>query len=46
VRTRIRRAKQLLEAQLAALSGDAHDLLSTESDLDDWARAIRERLLG
>jgi len=43
VRTRLRRAKQLLEEQLAAIVG-APALTNTLAQLDDWAREIRERL--
>ena len=42
VRTRIRRAKQLLEAELSRLTRDPRLLESTLSNLDDWARAVRE----
>jgi RNA polymerase sigma factor (sigma-70 family) len=41
VRTRIRRAKQLLEAELGRLTADPRLLESTLSNLDDWARAVR-----
>ena len=41
-RTRIRRAKQLLEAELSRLTRDPRLLESTLSNLDDWARAVRE----
>ncbi len=41
VRTRIRRAKALLQQALAELSADRALLESTISNLDDWARALR-----
>jgi len=41
VRTRIRRAKQLLEAELGRLTADPRLLESTRSNLDDWAKAVR-----
>lgn len=41
VRTRIRRAKQLLEAELGRLTADPRLLESTRSNLEDWARAVR-----
>ena len=40
--TRIRRAKQLLEAQLAALAATPALLQSTVSDLESWARRLRD----
>jgi len=43
-RTRIRRAKQLLEAQLAALADTPQLLQSTVSDLDSWAQHLRMAL--
>lgn len=42
VRGRIRRAKQLLEAQLKALSNDADLLQSTLGDLEGWAASLRK----
>jgi RNA polymerase sigma-70 factor (ECF subfamily) len=44
VRTRLRRAKELLEAQIAEVAANKDELRSTLADLDGWARAIRERL--
>jgi RNA polymerase sigma-70 factor (ECF subfamily) len=44
-KTRLRRGRQLLAAQLAALAGSPELLTSTTSDLDGWARDLRERLL-
>jgi RNA polymerase sigma factor (sigma-70 family) len=41
-RTRIRRAKQLLEQQMATLANTPDLLQSTVSDLDGWARKVRE----
>ncbi|HWB81275.1 MAG TPA: sigma-70 family RNA polymerase sigma factor [Nannocystaceae bacterium] len=46
VRSRIRRAKQLLEEQLRALADSDAVLTSTLSDLDSWARSLRQKLLG
>ena len=43
-RTRIRRAKQLLEQQLAALAETPQLLQSTVSDLDSWAKHLRAAL--
>jgi len=43
-RTRIRRAKQLLEAQLEALAASPALLQSTVSDLESWARHLRDDL--
>ncbi len=43
-RTRIRRAKQLLEAQLAELATSPSVLRSTVSDLESWARHLRDEL--
>ena len=44
VRGRIRRAKQLLEEQLAQLA-ETDDLESTMSNLDSWARSLRAKVL-
>jgi RNA polymerase sigma factor (sigma-70 family) len=44
-RGRIRRAKQLLEAQLRELSESDAELRSTLSGLETWARALRDRVL-
>lgn len=46
VRTRIRRAKALLEAELGRLSTDPRLLESTLSNLDDWARSVRGGVAG
>jgi RNA polymerase sigma factor (sigma-70 family) len=43
-RTRIRRAKQLLEAQLEQLAASPALLQSTVSDLESWARHLRDDL--
>ena len=43
VRTRIRRAKQLLEAELRRLEPRGPLLQSTLTRLDDWARELAER---
>jgi RNA polymerase sigma-70 factor, ECF subfamily len=44
-KTRLRRGRQLLAAQLEALATSPALLTSTTSDLDGWARALRERIL-
>lgn len=41
VRTRLRRAKALLETELGQLSRDPSLLHSTLSNLEDWARSVR-----
>lgn len=46
VRTRLRRAKQLLDTELSAIVGGGEALATTLARLDDWAREIRERLAG
>ena len=43
VRGRIRRAKQLLEAELGKLADSPHLLESTIGDLEGWAKSLRER---
>lgn len=45
-RTRIRRAKQLLEEQLEALATDRVLLETTLADLDAWAASLRELVGG
>ncbi len=44
-RTRIRRAKQLLEGQMRKLIDDKDQLESTLVNLDAWAAALRDHLL-
>lgn len=44
-KTRLRRGRQLLEEQLAALADSPSLLTSTVSDLEDWARQLREHVL-
>jgi RNA polymerase sigma-70 factor (ECF subfamily) len=44
VRTRIRRARQLLEQALQELAAGDADLHSTLAGLDDWAKSLREQL--
>jgi predicted RNA polymerase sigma factor len=44
-RTRIRRAKQLLEEQMARLVADKQLLESTLVNLDAWAASLRDLLL-
>jgi RNA polymerase sigma factor (sigma-70 family) len=46
VRTRIRRAKQLLEEQLRALDGERAIVESTVANLESWAASLRELLEG
>ncbi len=43
-RTRLRRAKQLLERQLKKLSRSPQLLQSTVTDLDGWAKQLRESM--
>lgn len=45
-RTRIRRAKQLLEEQMRAVAETGDPLQSTLIDLEGWAASLRERLSG
>ena len=45
VRGRIRRAKQLLEEQLTAMTDSPELLKSTMGDLEGWAKSLRERAL-
>ena len=42
VKTRVRRAKQLLQERLQALGESAEVLESTMSNLDDWATSLRD----
>jgi RNA polymerase sigma-70 factor (ECF subfamily) len=44
-KTRLRRGRQLLAAELAALADSPALLTSTISDLEAWARELRERVL-
>ncbi len=44
VRTRLRRAKQLLEEAMTALAGDDAEVRDTLSNLDAWADAVRGRI--
>lgn len=44
VRTRIRRAKQLLEEQLRELAESPEQLSRTTGSLEDWARGIRDQI--
>ncbi|MCX4241204.1 RNA polymerase sigma factor [Paraliomyxa miuraensis] len=46
VRTRIRRAKALLEAEVGRLSADPRLVQSTLSNLEDWARSVRDGAAG
>lgn len=44
VKTRIRRGRQLVEERLTELAGSGELLESTVSNLEGWARALRDRL--
>jgi len=44
VRTRLRRAKQLLEAALGQVATSPAEMQDTLSDLDSWARSVRAQL--
>jgi len=44
IRTRIRRAKQLLEQAMAELAADPGELADTLSNLDAWAAAVRAQI--
>lgn len=46
IRTRLRRARQLLERELSASAASPAELRSTLSGLADWARQIRGELAG
>jgi RNA polymerase sigma-70 factor (ECF subfamily) len=46
VRTRIRRAKSLLEQALQRLSTGDADLSTTVANLEDWARSLRDQASG
>lgn len=43
-RSRIRRAKQLLEQQLAALATSPAQLHSTTANLEQWAARLKEQV--
>lgn len=45
-KTRLRRARERLEAELAAISGPGSLLSSTLGDLDRWAAELRAGLVG
>ncbi len=45
VRTRLRRARKLLEQQIAAISTSAVELKSTVTHLDRWASELRKRMV-
>lgn len=44
IRSRLRRAKERLREQLERLAEDHHELADTITDLDAWARKLREEL--
>ena len=46
IRGRIRRGKELLEAELAKIAENDALLTSTVSNLDSWAKSLRQRVLG
>ena len=45
-RTRIRRAKQLLEEEMAKLMGNKDQLETTIANLDSWAASLRDQVRG
>lgn len=45
-KTRIRRGRELLEQQMAALAGSVELLESTRANLELWARQLRAQVLG
>lgn len=45
IRGRIRRGKELLEEQLSKLADNDAQLTSTVSNLDSWAKSLRQRVL-
>ncbi len=45
-RTRIRRAKQLLEQEMGNLLGNKDQLETTMANLDSWAASLRDQLRG
>ena len=45
VKSRLRRAKEKLRTEIQAIAENAESLERTLSDLDGWARAIREQLI-
>lgn len=46
IRTRIRRAKSLVEAALRDLDASPEQLRSTLADIEGWARSLREAVSG
>jgi RNA polymerase sigma-70 factor (ECF subfamily) len=46
VRSRLRRGREILREQLLQLSSSAADVESTMTNLDDWAAAVRNTVLG
>jgi RNA polymerase sigma-70 factor (ECF subfamily) len=46
VRSRLRRGREILREQLIALAASPADVESTMSNLDDWAAAVRNKVLG
>jgi RNA polymerase sigma factor (sigma-70 family) len=44
VRSRLRRAREALEHKLAELADDPEVLSSTTTDLEDWAKRVRDRV--
>ena len=45
-RTRIRRAKQLLEEEMGKLMGNKDQLETTIANLDSWAASLRDQVRG
>jgi RNA polymerase sigma-70 factor (ECF subfamily) len=46
VRSRLRRGREILREQLVQLSSSLEDVESTMTNLDDWAAAVRNTVLG
>ena len=46
LKSRLRHARQLLEAEMAAIARSPEHLRSTLGDLDGWAASVRERIAG
>lgn len=46
VRTRLRRGRQLLEEKIGQLAESPALLRTTTSNLEDWARALRDQMAG
>jgi len=44
VKTRLRRGRQLLEQKIAELAASSERLQTTLTDLDKWAKSLREKM--